>query len=467
MKKISIVLLLLLWHGVALAEPPPPSAATETIPPRPKVPAVDDPMLAPPPPPRRVLSSWSEAVGELRALSTDLRIALDQVLTAEALTGAALAKYLPSLQGNGQYVHELLTRKSTTPVEVAVQNGLVLSTTAPIPNTLSGTLSLAQTLIGVQALDQIGISRHAEDAARLSADDKRRTIALGVADQIVAVVTAERSVEINRVGLREALELLELVRERQTLGGATIIDVVRAEQNAADARATLVSGDEALREAREALGLALGIPEEMGVAPGLNIDGVADEVLRTCKSVSSVDERPDLAAARVQLEVAKRNLRNVWFGFLPTLNGVSDLYATTSAPTGFPNPIWDIQGLLTVPIWDGGTQYANLKAARAAQDVAQQDLVALHRQSLVQVEQARRQLVVAGVSDKVAREQRDIAARNEALNQIAYVAGQATSLELVTASEAYRSAELNVAIRDFEIIKAKLLATLALATCTW
>lgn len=403
----------------------------------------------------------------MRALSTDLRIALDQVLTAEAQTRAALAKYLPSLQGDGLYVHQLLTRKTAMPVEVAVPGGLVLSTTAPIPDTLSGTLLLTQTLLGVQALDQIGISRRAEMAARLSVDDKRRTIALGVADQIVAVVTAERSVEINRVGLREALELLALVTKRETLGGATIIDVVRAEQNAADARAALVSGDEALREAREALGLALGMPEETGVAKDLNIDGVADEVLRSCKSVASIDDRPDVAAARVQLDVAKRNLRNVWYGFLPTLTAESALNATTAIPTGYPNPTWNIQGLLTVPIWDGGTQYANLKAARAAEDVAEQDVILLHRQSLIQVEQARRQLVVAHLSDKVAREQRDIATKNEALNEMAYVAGQATSLELVTASEALRSAELNVAIKDFQIVSAKLLATLALATCTW
>jgi outer membrane protein TolC len=436
---------------------------------RPKAPAVDDPMLAPPPPPRRLLSSWPEAVGHLRALSTDLRVALDQVLTAEAETRAALAKYLPSLQGNGQYVHEILTHKSAAPVAVAVQGGLVQSTTAPIPDTLSGGLLLTQTLVGVQAFDQIGIARRAEDVARLSVDDKRRTIVLGVADQIVLVVTAERSAEIGRVGLREALELLELVKQRQTLGGATIIDVVRAEQNAADARAALVSEDEALREAREALGLALGLPEEIGVAKGLNIDGVADEVLRSCRSLTSVDERPDVAAARVQFDVAKRNLRNVWYGFLPTLSAQSALNAATagSIPTGFPNPTWNIQGLLTVPIWDGGAQYASLRAARAAEDIAAQDLVLLHRQSLVQVEQARRQLWVAGVADKVAREQRDIASRNEALNEIAYVAGQATSLELVTASEALRSAELNVAIKDFEIVKAKLLATLALATCAW
>src|SRR5215469_5991133 len=64
-----------------------PSAAPVTVPPPPEV---SDPMLAPVPPPARVLKSWREAVSLLRARSTDLKIALDQVLQAEAQTRIAL-----------------------------------------------------------------------------------------------------------------------------------------------------------------------------------------------------------------------------------------------------------------------------------------------------------------------------------------------------------------------------------------
>jgi hypothetical protein len=37
----------------------------------------------------------------------------------------------------------------------------------------------------------------------------------------------------------------------------------------------------------------------------------------------------------------------------------------------------------------------------------------------------------------------------------------------VTASEAHRQAELNLALIDFSVVKARLLAVLALATCPW
>jgi outer membrane protein TolC len=461
----AAAVLVLCADGMAHAQTPATNPAATAVP-RPNMPAVDDPMLAAPPPPRRLLTSWSEAISNVRAQSTDLRIAIDQVLQAEALTRAATAKYLPSLVGTGQAVHQFITRTGP-PREVAVPQGLVVTTTAPVPNTLTGGLALTQTLLDVQAFDQVGVSRVAEQAGRLTLADKRRVIALGLANQIVDVVLAERTAEINRVGLRVALEQLQLTKQRTGLGGGTSLDEARAEQNAETARAALVAGDEGLRLARQALGLALGFPEETGVAPSMKVDAIAGDVVQSCQPVSGVEDRPDVAAARMQLDAAKRRLQNVWLNFLPTVTFQSDLVATTAIPAGFPNPTWDIQAILTVPLWDGGLRYANIRTARAAEDIAQQDLIALRRQDVIQVEQTQRELGVANESDKVARKLRDVAAKTEALTEFAFLAGQATSLELVTASEAHREAELNVAVKDFGIVQARLAATLALSTCSW
>jgi outer membrane protein TolC len=183
--------------------------------------------------------------------------------------------------------------------------------------------------------------------------------------------------------------------------------------------------------------------------------------------VQDVDARPDVAQARVNLEVAKRNLRNVWFQFLPTLSAQSTLASTGQPVYSSLATTWNIQAVLSVSIWDGGARYGLLRNARAAEDIAAQTLVALRRQALVQVQQARRQLVVAQASYGVAKEQRDLAAQNEQMTQTAYTAGQATSLELVTASEAHRQAELNLALQEFGVVKARLVAALALASCPW
>ena len=450
----------------ALSGPPAgsPSAPPVTVPPPPDV---SDPMLTPVPQAPRVLGSWREAMSLLRSRSTDLKMAVDQVLQAEAQTRIALAQYLPTINAQGSYIHQLITNPvSGISINAATGSG-VLTQRAPIPNIETGSVQLTQDIINVQEFDQISINELGEDAARLSVDDEKRTLALSVANQIVAVVTAERDAEINRVGLRVALEQGAITDRKRALGAANGLDVVRAQQNVANARATLVTGDESLREAREALGLALGVPEETGVAPNVDVGGLAQDAVGSCRTVSTVDERSDVAAARVRLDVAKRNLQNVWYTFIPTITATSSVAGTSLVSNGAPNPTWNIQGVLQIPIWDGGTRYGNLRNMRAAEDIAAQQLEALRRQAIIQVEQARRQLVVAEQSAQVAKDQRDLAAQNDQMTQLAYQTGQGTSLELVTASEAHRQAELNFALAEFTVVKARLLAILALATCPW
>jgi outer membrane protein TolC len=432
----------------------------------PPPPEVTDPMLAPVPPAPRILASWQEAMSLLRARSTDLRLALDAVLQAEAQTRIALAQYLPTITASGGYAHNFIT-KAVTGIQINPTTGLPAATQrVPIPSTYSGQFTVTQDVINVQELDQISISALNEDAARLSVDDTKRTLALSVANQIVAVVTAERDAEINRVGLRVALEQAEITNRKRSLGAANGLDAVRAQQNVSNARATLVTGDESLRETREALGLALGVAEETGVSPTVDVTGLAMDAAATCRSVSGVDERPDVASARTKLEVAKRNLTNVWYTFLPTLTATSNVTGSSISGTG-PNPTWSILASVQVPIWDGGIRYGNLRNARAAEDIATQQLEALRRQAIIQVEQAHRQLYVAQESARVSNDQRDLAAQNDQMTQLAYQTGQGTSLELVTASEAHRQAELNYALAEFNVVKARLLAMLALATCPW
>jgi outer membrane protein TolC len=456
------------------AAPPVPSGSVSFYSPSslPPPPPVDDPMLAAVPPPKRIVSSWAEAQQLVRMRSTNLKTALDQVLQAEGQTIVAFAQYLPSLGGcaggssapggcaNGTYTHQLLTRTQTQTVV-----GEPVSSVVPIPNTVTGSMTLSQDIINVQEFDQISINELVEDSSRMTVDDTRRTIDLSLANQIVAVVTAERSAEISRVGLRVALEQLELTRRKEALGAASVLDVVRAKQNAANARAALVNGDEALREAREALGLTLGVPEETGVASDMSVNGIAEDALRACRPVHTVDERPDIAAARKNLEVAKRNLRNTWYSFLPVLGGQSSLSATSAVNAGYPNPTWSIGASLSLPIFDGGTRLGQMKSERAAEDIAAQALESLRRQAIIQVEQAQRGIEVAQVTYKVAVEQRDLAAQNDTMTQTAYVKGQGTSVDLVTASEAHRTAEQNLALAEFGLVKARLAVVMALATC--
>jgi outer membrane protein TolC len=423
-------------------------------------------MLEPPPRPKTEIATWEDALRHVRARSTDLRIAAQEVARAEAQSRTALAGALTTINGSGSYVHNIITNTTLQPVRGSA--GLSFRTVeTPFPDYVNGSLTLSQPVFAPRAWYAIGTADRNEAVAHLSMEDAKRTIALGVANAIVGVVTAERLAELNRLGLRNALTRLELTTRRTAIGGGTGLDVVRARQDVETARAKLVEGDEELRKAREALGLALGIPEQVGVTPNVNLNGLEAAARATCKPARSVDERPDIAALHGRVELAHRLTKDAKYQFYPTVDLRSSVSSTTIDTGAAPNTTWNVQAVLTVPIWDGGARYGTLRDTQAQEDIALQRLEAARRQAIVQVEQARRAVGVAEERRRVAAETRNLAAENDRMTRISYIEGRGTSLELIAAAQTLREAEIQLALREFELVRARVAAVMTLATCPW
>ena len=427
----------------------------------PNAPAIDDPMLVPALPAKRMIGSWQDAIQLVRARSTDLATAYAEIRRAEAQTRSALAAVLPTINAQATAPHQFITRTTTT----FVTGGGTRSVDTPQGDYINGGVTLQQSLINVQAWHSIGTAKQSEKAQDLSAEDVNRVITLQVATSIVAVVASERVAELNRVGLRSALERRDLTARKKGLGVATGLDVVRADQDVSSARATLVTGDESLRKAREALGLAVGIPDQVGVPAGVKLDDVVSSAERTCPRVGTLAERADIAAQQKRIEIAERNVHNVELSFLPTLGATSNFATSTLNNGSGPPSTWNISAVLSVPIWDGGARYGALRNNRALRDEAGYALEAATRTATVQIEQARRSIAVAEASRDVAQQTRDLAAEVDQLTQVGYRAGQGTSLELVIAAAALRQAEISLALREFDVVSARLDALFALARC--
>lgn len=433
----------------------------------PAPPSVSDPMLEPVARARVEIVTWEDALRHVRARSTDLRIALEDVTRAEAQSRVALAGALTTINGTGTHTHNMITNQSVQFARDASGNFVTRPVEVPYPNYLTASIVASQPVFAPRAWYNIGTAHRAEDVARLSVEETKRQIALGVANAIVAVVTAERIAELNRVGLGNALARLDLTQRKTNLGGGTGLDVVRSRQDVETARATLVEGDESLRQARESLGLALGVPEQVGVPPNVDIGGIEASARAACKALPSIDSRPDLAAGRGRVELAHRAVNDVKYQFSPIVTLRSEL-ATTTIDTGTsPNTTWNIQGVLSVPLWEGGARYGNMRDAQAQEQQAAQKLEAARRQATVEVTQARRGVAVAEDRRRVAERARDLAAETDRLTRATYVEGRGTSLELVTAAQALREAEIQLALREFDVVKARVLSVLALASCPW
>jgi outer membrane protein TolC len=185
-----------------------------------------------------------------------------------------------------------------------------------------------------------------------------------------------------------------------------------------------------------------------------------------CKLVGSVDERADLRVLRTEVDIAARGVKDVWYQFSPIVTFQSTL-ASSNDVLAIPATTWNIEGVLTIPIWDGGARHGELRQAKAQKDEAEQNLIAQRRAVIIQIEQARRAVEVAEESRKVAVDAETHARQVDRMTQVGFLTGQGTSLDLVVSAGALRQAQINRALRDFDLVRARIDALLALADCHW
>jgi outer membrane protein, multidrug efflux system len=440
--------------GTARAQPagePAPEPAPTIV-----QPEVSDPMLAPPEAAPQQIKSWDDALAMLRH-APDYLTSVDAVQRAIGQRRIALAAVLPTLTGQGTYQHNFNT-------ENIPFGGITL--VEPPATIWAATIGASWNIVSPRGIYGVGTADLAIDVANSSLADRRRVLAETVTSAMLDTLAAERAAEIDRVGLRAALERLVLTQTRLQFARGTELDVDRARQDVANARSTLISGDEVLRRARESLGEALGSPTPIGAIASLDLDGFEQAIAQTCKLGTDIEQRADVVAARQRVAIADRVIKDAELMLAPSLSvGTEGGYA--SAVTLGPLWTWSLGATLTIPFYDGGARYGAMRDARAAADQARQALTSLRIDALVETARANRAVGVSTAERDVAVQQRDLAKAVDQRVRQGYMQGLGTSLDLVTSGQALRQAELNLALLEFQLAQARAGAILVDAECVF
>lgn len=426
--------------------------------PQPFKPDIQDPMLAPVARPETELKTWDEALDMARRNSTDERSAEAAIARAHGRWRQSLGALLPNARASASLAFDLLN-----PDRAPLAGASDPNATSPLG---SATAGLTQSVIDVSAWHGLDSSEASQQGAESSLSDVRRRLTLGLSRTLVAVVTAERIAELNRLGLQQALERAALTARTAELGAATQVDVVRVEQDVEVARGILIAGDEQLLRTREALGIAVGVPREVGVVRGFVLDGLLRETEQVCKKVSW-EERPDVEAARQNVESASATRRQASAGYLPTLGVTSNFLAYTVDPGGVRAATWSIGAVLSVPIWEGGTREGLVEERRGAETQAAQTLETARRTAALEATRAQRGVGVAEALVQSAAKAREKAAQLDTLTRKSFEAGRGSSIELVQSAQVLRQADVSLAARELELVQARLDAILTEASCAW
>jgi outer membrane protein TolC len=407
-----------------------------------------------------MLGSWRDAIELARRQSTSLKTSLARVDEAAAQARQVLGLALPQLSARGAVEYEVLRGEVTNPFSGETSR-------VPVPATgIGGALDLRIPIFAPAAWHDHGTAKDVTDLSRLNMKETERLVVRDIADAIVSTITAERLAEVTRVSLASALSTVDLNKRRAALGASSQLDVLRAEQLVQDARANVVTADEALRRAREALGTAVGSFDAYGVNPEIRLDTLAQDARTYCTQEQNLDKRPDVVAANANVAIAERRKDGVDWTFWPTIDAVSTLGVQNSEFANNERVSWTVGGRLSWLLYDGGIRYGQREEAEAASRVAREQLTDTRQRANTEVVQSQRAVQVATVNLGVFMRSREIAAETARLAKVAYINGSGTSFDLVDTAGRLRQAEIDLTVKEFELLRARVAAFLALASCT-
>jgi multidrug efflux system outer membrane protein len=302
-----------------------------------------------------------ELVRQAAANNQDLKAAAARVTQARAVARNAKADFFPSL-----FLDALATRGRTSdnsPTRLPHQTG----------NEFRVPVDLTYELDLWGRVRRSFESANAEAQARLAAFEN--TLLLLKAD-VAQDYFALRTLDTERQILRDTISLrrdaLGLVNARFQGGAASELDVSRAETELASTQAELLAVDRQRAEVEHALAVLLGQPASQFAVSELPLAaGTLPPVIPPGLPADLLERRPDIAEAERLLAAANARIGVAKAAFFPLvrLTGVAG-FESVDVETLFhwESRMWTLGPSVTLPIFQGGRNRANLKRSRAAYD---------------------------------------------------------------------------------------------------
>jgi outer membrane protein len=393
-----------------------------------------------------------------------VRMAQAKVPSGKWLPTVAISAQLFALTANNttatfvQPAYMDLPRIGGTPVQSDTNSSL-----APYPSTLAG-VGLTQEVFD---FGRISAQRAAADAlsesTKHSADAERLDIDFDVEEAYFSVFAARSIITAADQAYERSLVHRNLAKKGVDAGLRSPIELTRAEADLARFDVGRIKARGSLAVAQSVLSAAIGSPD-------LAIDATGTppqpgEMPSLGRALQQARERdPQLAAALSDLKAAEEHTHAVGAELRPdlslsaTLSGRAGGVSGTPIPTGagwIPDvPNWDVGLVLSWPLFDGVIA-ARKDAARSEEQLRRDEIDVRREQEVAQVNQAYVSVQVAR-SALVALQNSVIAARaNYDQANARFTAGIGNAVELADAEAVRTNAEIQLALGQFELARAR------------
>ncbi|MFN2549701.1 MAG: TolC family protein [Myxococcales bacterium] len=418
--------------------------------------SIREPLPAPVPeaPPEGPVLPLAEALAQLRDRSPDLAVALERVTQAQNNVQRAWATVQPTLTATGTVTHNSYSG--------AYVDYSRLSITSTGPNTQSAAINFNWNIFNYRAVPALQTAYQQVEVARLTETQQRRELLLDVASTYYAGLALK---ELAAVAARQAKATRDHAIEAQARYEAGLIqlsaalrariDYLRADQETRRAQFNYAASRSQLAALldRRDTAFELAPPAQ----PPEEIRGAFKDLI-----AKALEERPEMAAARANEEIAARLKTDAWAQFLPSLALTANArYNHPVAASTIDASTWAFALTITLPIYDGGFRYVALKDA----DSQMRQARAQTRSEASRIEDELRRAQLDLESARALRDEAEQALaasrENERLVRAQFAAGTASQVEVSDAEAALFQSEstalqqrLSVQIAALRVAKA-------------
>ena len=411
----------------------------------------------------RMVLTLDKAIALALEQNRDVMVAEQERYKADAQINEAWADALPQIAVAGQYMRNVqlpvIFLSPNTAFNPTDQTELL---ELGSKNSYSMGVSFTQTLYSRKVGVALDIAHTYEDYTEEAYRATTQGVTLAVKKAYYGVLLCVKLVEANKQGLDIVRANCENIRSQYNHGNAAEYDLLRAEVELANTEPTLISAENNLLLARNALKTLLAIPLEtdVDVTGEFTFEEVAPPLLEESRT-EALSNNPSIAGLKLRESLLEKNISIEKAGYFPSLSLFGAYQSQSQDNTfNFSKYLWakslNVGLQLSYTLFDGFKTGARTEQASVEHEEARYQRMKAEEGLRVQVQSAELKMVEA--KKRIEGQQKNIEQAEKAVRiaQTRYKSGVGTQLELLDSQVALTRAQTNdaLAIYDFLVAKA-------------
>ncbi|WP_353686152.1 TolC family protein [Thermodesulfovibrio sp. 3462-1] len=283
-----------------------------------------------------------------------VRIAEENITISKEGKYKALAGLLPTLTASGKY--------TDYSKEKLVNNQII----QPDKSFLWAVSIEEKLSLGGKEFTNYSISKDAFTKTEFEVNSFKEQYLLRVATDLYNYLKAKRAVEIAESNVQRLKKHRDAAKIRLKVGEVTKTDLLRAEAELSGAEADLISAKNNLKVAKAVLARDAGIEGDFEILEGKLNDPYLNLNVQHVKALAK-ELRPEIKAALISKEIAKKNVNYVIGSFFPYLSLSAIYQKLNQTPSNQMTNKESTYAIASInfPIFEGGLRRAELSEAKA------------------------------------------------------------------------------------------------------